>query len=76
MVAMSQSVKALLLLLAVYAGEDTGTATINSHAVPAWLFLYTPSYRECKGRGIVIFLKLVCSSCDTVSINVDAAVLN
>jgi len=24
--------------------EDIGTATLNSHVVPAWLFLFTPSY--------------------------------
>ena len=46
----SQSIKSLLLLLAMYTQyaymrrEDIGTATLISHAVPAWLFLYTPSY--------------------------------
>jgi len=47
----SQSVKALLLTAAtryvrVYMRrEDIGTATVNSHAVLPWLFLYNPSYR-------------------------------
>jgi len=40
---MSQSVKALLL-----AAIDIGTVTLNSHAVPAWLFLYTPSYSRIR----------------------------
>jgi len=47
----SQSVKALLLAdstryVRVYMRrEDIGTATLNSHTVSTWLFLYTPSYR-------------------------------
>jgi len=46
----SQSVKALLLAAVTryvrMRKEDFGTSTLNSHAAPPWLFLYTPSYHN------------------------------
>jgi len=51
--------KSIAVLLAMWR-EDIGTATLNSHAVPAWLFLYTPPVDITHVGCITVFLKLAC----------------
>ena len=67
MVTKCKSIDSCLLARVCMWREDTGTATLNSHAVQAWLFLYTPSYIHLTRRsGHYSFLKISLQMLDSL----------